>query len=315
MDNSDKMIEAYISKLFEVQRARENQPLTEQELKEIALDAGMSEEDWQAAQEVADDHNARAEGFLGYKNWTEAINEYEQTLRIRPQHPQPLSGIAYALKMRWQTTQNSQDKERALAYARQCLQVSPENAQSLMIVSELSQQNTPTTKSKSGFNAKQVPLVIGVGVLAVVALLWFNLQPDQVAPKTQPSIQADTKEVTSSNTAPLPKGLVFQEPVEQNVGVKELSNEFKTLFGNRTSHHSQYRFTNTGQNPIAGLKATVTWYDKNQREIISNHFYVLKEGDATIAPKASKTFTIKQSFPQGIGKGAYQYHTMTVKVR
>jgi hypothetical protein len=148
-----------------------------------------------------------------------------------------------------------------------------------------------------------------------VALLWFNLQPDQVAPKTQPSIQADTKEVTSSNTAPLPKGLVFQEPVEQNVGVKELSNEFKTLFGNRTSHHSQYRFTNTGQNPIAGLKATVTWYDKNQREIISNHFYVLKEGDATIAPKASKTFTIKQSFPQGIGKGAYQYHTMTVKVR
>lgn len=309
MGNSEKMIEAYISKLFEVQKARENQPLTEQELKEIALDAGMSEEDWQAAQEVANDHNTRAEGFLGYKNWTEAISEYEQTLRIRPQHPQPLSGIAYAFKMRWQTTQNPQDKDRALAYARQCLQVSPENAQSLMIVSKLSKQHNTVPKPKVGFNVKQIALV--AGVLAIVAMLWFNLQTEEAASNHQPNIKRELTTITTQ----LPIGLVLNELVEQNMEVKEIDSEFKTLFGNRTSHHSQYRFTNTGQSPITGLKATVTWYDKNQREIISNNFYVLREGDAAIAPKASKTFNIKQSFPQGIGKTVYQYHTMTVKVQ
>lgn len=306
MNDSNKIIEAYISKLFEVQRARENQPLTDEELKEIALDAGMTEEDWQAAQEAANDHNARAEGFLKYKNWSEAVNEYAQALSIRPLDTQLLSGIAYGLKMRWHTTHDPQDRDRALTYARQCLQVSPENAQSLMIVSELSAQSeAKSIKAPTSFNVKKIALVLGLVVVA--GLFWFNLRTEEAPPVNYHETIANEPSTSTSSSAPLPSGLVANNN-GQALEIKELSRTFKTLFGNRTSHHSTCSFTNTGQAPITRLKLRVTWYDKNQREIVSNNFYVLKEGDQPLVAGATKEYTIKQSFPQGMSQQAYQYH-------
>lgn len=310
MDNSDKMIEAYISKLFEVQQARENQPLTEQELKEVALGAGMTEADWQAAQEVADAHNARAEGFLTYQNWTEAIKEYEQTLRIRPHHPQPLAGIAYAFKQRWQAKQQPQDRENALAYARKCLQVSPENAQSHMIVSKLAnEQSLPPRKRR----LKTQKLLLIFGLIAFGVCAWILFQNEEMTPATQvPKPMTVSKNIDQTATKGLPDGLVVVPSAKGYLQVAEVKSTFKTLFGNRTSHHATCSFKNTGQNAITELKIAVTWYHKNGSAIVQNNFYVLKSGDLPLSAGATKEYVIKQSFPQGTSQEAYQYYRVKV---
>lgn len=312
---NDKIVEEYISKLFEIQRARENQPLTEQELKEIALDTGMTEDDWQAAQEVYADHLERAEGFLKYKSWTDAIQEYEQALRIKPNNTQALASIAYAFKMRWQEQQQRNDKEQALEYARRCLQTSPQNAQSLIIVSELSKQTNHTPQAKSN-NAKPKTksMLMAGGVIMVgclLLLIWFNSA--NVTVNTNDTIyEPATQNSEKTVEAPLPTGMQFTPSDKAKLEITETGSVFKKLFGNRTSHHVTCSFKNLGQAPLHRLKIEVTWFDKNGVRIIQRDFNVIRSEDNALATRATKNYTIKQSFPQGKDQSIYQYYSIKI---
>ena len=310
--NSEKIIEAYISKLFEVQRARENQPLTEQELKEIALDAGMSEEDWQAAQEVYQDHIERAEGFLKYKNWSDAIQEYKQALRIKPNNTQALASIAYAYKMRWHDKSQSEDRTHALVFARRCLQGSPENAQSLIIVSELSKEENLAKKPQ--IKIKQtIFMAIAAGIISLLVAVFFwqtgNIAEDDFAEKDY-----TTSPKTATNTFDdLPQGIKVTLDGNANITIEELNSEFKKLFGNRTSHHATCSFQNTGNQTIKRLKVEVTWFDQQGNRIIQRDFNVVPEDGAPMAAGQTKAYVVKQSFPQGKTRDDFRYYVIKIR--
>lgn len=311
MNNSNKIIEEYISKLFEVQRARENQPLTEEELKEIAIEAGMTEEDWQAAQEAYQDHIDRAEGFLTYKNWSDAIAEYRQALRIKPNDTQALSSIAYAYKMRWVQHHQSEDQESALVFARRCLQIAPQNSQSLIIVSELSKQSA----SKPPTNSSQIKTVIlvAIAIFAVLAFFWFQVSSSEHSSNGEDFFPTSTEKANGTQESkPLPQGMIFSPSERVNLEVKEISSTFKKLFGNRTSHHVNCSFKNTGSLSIQGLKVEVTWYDKEGIRIIQRDFNIIHPTDSPLQPQAQKNYLIKQSFPQGKTQNNYQYFRIKV---
>ena len=318
MEDSNKIIEEYISKLFEVQRARENQPLTEQELKEIALDAGMSEEGWQAAQEVYQDHIERAEGFLKYKNWSDAIQEYKQALRIKPNDTQTLASIAYAYKMRWHEKSNSEDKNHALVFARQCLQTSPQNSQALIIVSEFSKEKLNATQSQASNGAKRTMLVVvAAGIMLLLAGIMFLQVGVGVDQENYPENQEYTpnlsKEATTNSPDELPKGLQFASSGTTNLMIKELSSEFKKLFGNRTSHHATCSFQNTGNKAIRRLKIEVTWFNNQDTRIIQRDFNIVPEDGEPIEAGQTKEYTIKQSFPQGKTQESFRYYLIKIR--
>lgn len=320
MDNSNKIIEEYISKLFEVQRARENQPLTEQELKEIALDAGMSEEDWQAAQEVYQDHIERAEGFLKYKNWSEAILEYKQALRIRPNDTQALASISYAYKMRWQEKSQNEDKENALLFARRCLQASPQNSQALIIVSELSKESGTTQLAKKP-PVKQ--LAVGVMLMAIIGILgaFFLVQNATSDAEYEENYSNNDDFHTNTSREPtvttttdnLPEGMQFEPSSKANIEVKEKSTEFKKLFGNRTSHHAICSFKNAGTDALPRLKIEVTYFDNQATRIIQRDFNVIPEGGTPLKPGDTREYTIKQSFPQGKTQDNFRYYLIKIR--
>lgn len=311
MNNSDKIIEEYISKLFEVQRARENQPLTEKELKEIAIEAGMTEEDWQAAQQTYQDHIVRAEGFLVYKNWSDAIAEYRQALRIKPNDTQALSSIAYAYKMRWTQHHQSADQESALVFAHRCLQIAPQNSQSLIIISELSKQSV--SKPLSNNSQIKTVILVTIAVFAILAVFWFQVSPSEHSSNSE-ELSPTSKERTSGTqkSKPLPQGMVFSPSDKVNLEVKEISSTFKKLFGNRTSHHVNCSFKNNDSRAIQGLKVEVTWYDKDGLRIIQRDFNVIRPTDSPLLPQAQKNHLIKQNFPRSKTQSNYQYFRIKV---
>jgi len=319
MDNSNKIIEEYISKLFEVQRARENQPLTEQELKEIALDAGMTEEDWQAAQEVYQDHIERAEGFLKYKNWSDAIKEYKQALRIKPNDTQALASIAYAYKMRWQDQSKAEDRDHALVFARQCLQASPQNSQALIIVSELSKEKVSATSPQVSNATKRTMLVVvAAGIILLIAAIMFlqvaNPDVDQENYSENEVYHPNLSQEPTVNTSEnLPKGLQVAPSGATNLTIEELSSEFKKLFGNRTSHHATCNFQNTGNTAIRRLKIEVTWFNNQGIRIIQRDFNVVPENGEPIKAGQIKEYLIKQSFPQGKTQESFRYYLIKIR--
>ncbi|OJJ22546.1 hypothetical protein BKI52_07645 [marine bacterium AO1-C] len=317
MNDSNKIIEEYISKLFEVQRARENQPLTEQELKEIALDAGMSEEDWQAAQEVYLDHIERAEGFLKYKNWSDAIQEYKQALRIKPNDTQALASIAYAYKMRWQEKSQNEDRDHALVFARQCLQASPQNSQALIIVSELSKEKIATKTSQvSSSSQRTILIIVAASIILLLAAIIFvqtGADQDEYRENQDYTLPNLSQEPTTNTPDALPQGMQFEVSSNTRLSVKELASEFKKLFGNRTSHHANCSFENTGENAIKRLKIEVTWFDNKGTRIIQRDFNIVPENGKPLAPGHAKEYTIKQSFPQGKTQENFRYYLIKIR--
>ena len=83
MDTNHKKLENYISKILQIQN-KKTSVLKTDDLKEIALDMGMTESDWKSISDTFNAHALRGKGFLEYKNWTDAIKEFEQAHTLNP---------------------------------------------------------------------------------------------------------------------------------------------------------------------------------------------------------------------------------------
>lgn len=102
----DKKYNTFFEKILAIQNQR-REKLNEAEKKAIALELGLSEEDWQAVLQSLHDHMVRAERFLERNNYLEAQHELAQVLLIRPEHPQALAQMAW---IHLQTSQNKKQK-------------------------------------------------------------------------------------------------------------------------------------------------------------------------------------------------------------
>ena len=118
--------QAFFEKALAIQ-AQRREKLSEAEKKEIALDLGFSEADWQAVQESFQSHLDRGAEFLKRRNYEKAITELEDALIIQPEHADTLAALAQAYLGVFQTKKRKNLKEKALQYAQECLLYNPKN--------------------------------------------------------------------------------------------------------------------------------------------------------------------------------------------
>lgn len=137
MGDSEKISQAYIQKLFEIQKSYQSKPLTEEEMKQVAMDMGMTEADWTAIQESFQAHLDRGEGFLKYGNWEDAIKELEQAVTINPHHVRAMSLLARSYQSRWKKYGKIEDALRAHHLAQRCIESNPGHDEMLKLISEL----------------------------------------------------------------------------------------------------------------------------------------------------------------------------------
>jgi tetratricopeptide (TPR) repeat protein len=210
-NDGDRTLQGYIEAVLKLQRERSS--FTEEELRQIALETGMSEEDLALARRRADDHLARGRGFLRYENWVGAIEELEQAVVLAPTSVDVLSTLATAY---WRRNEGADDRERARAFAERALEIDPAHDPSLRLVSSIDKGERPSaaTRPIEATAARRRALVVAVAAALVVAgmsLAVFSVRSaggDDAATPTAPAAEAPTPPAAPAvvpATAPRPE--------------------------------------------------------------------------------------------------------------
>lgn len=176
MPHSEKNLEKYIEKILQIQNSRFDKDLTDDELKHIASDMGMTETDWNEIEGIFKGHLTRAKGFINYQNWDDAIKEGEQAIILKPHQPDALYTLSYAYAKRWEKFKRPDDKEAAIKYANLCLHKDPSHNEATRLISilRMHKKTAQTQKTFSPGGQRTLPnsdTVMVLGILSI-AMCW-----------------------------------------------------------------------------------------------------------------------------------------------
>ncbi len=152
------------------------------QLKELALECGFSEYEWEQLQAEAEINHKNGKGHLEYKNYEEAIRHFDLVLQINPFHSPSLFGMAQAHQGQYQKERNRKSAKLARAYANRLLRVKPGDTQAIQLIKQLNKGQS-LGKPRIALAAVGVMLILAIG-LAV----FFLTGRDQVTIRTETEV-------------------------------------------------------------------------------------------------------------------------------
>ena len=147
-------------------------PLTLDELKELALSMGMSEEEWNALQKKAHVHLKTAEKHLSARNFDDAIHAAEKATSINPYLPNGNSVLAKSYQMLWLEDDNEEARDKAEYYARKELLTDPNDQVAINVLSTINKKRKLGGKESK---SRKTFLIIGGAVLLLALLGYFTI--------------------------------------------------------------------------------------------------------------------------------------------
>lgn len=172
-DNEDRLaaqIKAIVE-AGEIDNSIGERPLTLDELKELAISMGNTEEQWQAMLVKAKEKLKLADDHLKARNFKEAISEGEQAIAINPYMQNCNAILAKAYMMLWTENYDPETRKKAEYYARKELLVDPHDQQAVMVLSTLNKKSEVLERDNS--TRKKIYIAIGIGIFAILLLLFF----------------------------------------------------------------------------------------------------------------------------------------------
>lgn len=183
MPTQDRSLEDYLKKLMELQyNSDTEQQFTEEELKNIALDAGLTERAWQESQEQARQHLQRGKAYLETRNYEDAAPELEQAAALRPHDAEANFLTAKAFLQRGSRHQNSDDFSKADYYLDRTISINPHHREALRLKGEVNDRervhkNEVASQTRTNKLTKW-GIIGGVAVLLVVG--FFSMYNSMV---------------------------------------------------------------------------------------------------------------------------------------
>ncbi len=138
LNNRNQAIENYIQRVTELTQLQQTIP-TNEELLKIASDLGISDSEIAIAQKQSQAHFLRAQGYYSLNHWEDAIGELEEALAFNPSHLPMLHLLINAYIGRWKDKHNRQDESKARLRIKQCLEIQPDDQESLKLLAKLDQ--------------------------------------------------------------------------------------------------------------------------------------------------------------------------------
>ncbi|MEO5930301.1 MAG: hypothetical protein ABIR47_10255 [Candidatus Kapaibacterium sp.] len=176
-DSSDEILRTYIANVLRVQQESDRTALSDKELEQVALDAGMTDADLALVRRRIDDCLNRGNGFIRYRNWNDAVQELEQARALAPNNVAALNALATAYAGRWQNTGNRADAEHARNAAERVLQLDSRNDTALRIVSALQTKRADllakevgTPPPSSSRRARLIAIIVGLAAIIVLVI-------------------------------------------------------------------------------------------------------------------------------------------------
>jgi LemA protein len=185
---SDKTLENYLQKLMEIRyRQQPEQILNERDLKDIALEAGLTEKEYEESRKRAMDYLGRGKAFLAAYNWADASHDLEQAAMLMPHSAEAnlLAGKAFMRK--GSASNNPLDLKKADYFLNRSIAISPVDNEAMTLKSELNRQRDEIAL-RSEKRVKSSELLrwgIGAAVIILIVFWVINIQNTMVKVEEQ----------------------------------------------------------------------------------------------------------------------------------
>ncbi len=158
--DTEQVLRDYVEKVLHARQHLKHRLPSEEELREAALELGFSEKELALVADTLQAHLKNGWGYQKLENWTAALQEYQEALKINPYHGDALLNIAFINKILWEEEKEQIYANEAKTYARRCLEVMPGNKRALRIIDEI-------TRDEENLNQWGCMLywLIGLGML------------------------------------------------------------------------------------------------------------------------------------------------------
>ncbi|MDX2306251.1 MAG: OmpA family protein [Microscillaceae bacterium] len=261
----------YFEKAWEVQSKRKSSQLSTEELKKIALESGMSEEEWKEVQKAFQAYLQRGKSYLEHKNWKDALEEFEEAHKINPHHADLLCQLALTYQQRYEARKWMKNAHEAIRYAEDCLEVDPKHQQAPKIVTEL---KNALKDQKTALFFRGIRLGILTIVAAVIIYYW---QPLKTKFKTD---WHEIKEYFAKNQEKKGSTFVLQEvtfAAGQSI-LNEASKQELNRLAQYLKDHPQVRGEISGHSDDTGDKHTNLFVSEQRAKAVYD--YLILQGIA-----------------------------------
>lgn len=134
--NHTQAIENYIQRVTELTQLGRIIP-SQDELLKVTTELGITEAEIAIAQKQSQDHYTRAQGYVGIKHWSDAIEELEEAIAFNPFNLPMLHLLINAYLGRWQEKHSRQDEAQIRFRIKQCLEIQADDQESLKLLGKL----------------------------------------------------------------------------------------------------------------------------------------------------------------------------------
>ncbi len=194
---SDEILRRYIEKIVRLQREREQEEISENDLRQIAVDAGMTDADLAYAEERMLEYLDRGSGFIRYGSWDRAITELDQAAALAPSNTTVLNALATAHWNRFLLRAREEDRDTAVRYAERTLRIDPRNDPALRLLSTIHRggEETPMPPVPGMHMARKrstvaIAVAVAAAMLGAGIALWLISAPSGQS-SAPPAIQEE----------------------------------------------------------------------------------------------------------------------------
>jgi len=288
MPLDEDVLQSYVDRLLQLQSERA-ESLTSSELREVAYDLGLTDDDLQAAAEAAEKGLQRGLGYLQHGRHDDAIHELEAASALAPERTDLLYATARAYRDRYRVRHGSDDRSQAELYARRCLELDPQHQQSYQLLNDLDGMSVSVTAQPvaAGRNFRWLLLPGAVVGLLVFVLLWFlsSAPATHVAPPAPPVVVAEAVPSTTVAVPDLP-AVPVQFVIPDALSGVELKARKSRLdyYGDGGFYKLTGELVNHSKLEFEELKAFVELLDDAGTVVASDASTILSSHEASVRP-------------------------------
>jgi len=184
MDDFEGKLNKHIDKVLELQRNKESKPLTLEELKEVDLSLGMTEEEWEALMQKVEENVQVAQSHMQYNNFVEAYKAAETAISINPYHQGALLVLANASLGKYEADQKDEFLEKAQEHANELLKINPRQQSAIQILAKVRSHLTTENSQKKNIIKYGI-----IGLAIIIAIIAFVM----LKPKSEPKENTELK--------------------------------------------------------------------------------------------------------------------------
>lgn len=263
-------LKRYVDKVLEIQD-QEN-ALSDSELRDIAKEIGLSQDDLAAIDKKVAEDERRAIGFMKHAIWSDAISEWKEVIALSPNHVTVRANLSFCYL-------KNGDHRNARLMADSALKADPSNTQAFEVLGQLSKRKSLNSILVMTVGTFALGFLLAFGMVAYQGSKEQNTIPDQkdklvIESKTVKGLVESKDQSGFAVESNLPEGLDFEAHLSEYTNYDDSS--YYKLIG---------KIKNNTTQEIPELKGTITYglADGNSfqevTDIHADHQAVLRPGD------------------------------------